>query len=68
MLAYSSKIVGKIQVSLKSDFNNTTVYEDQYTFLFISRSFLRTVRNVADKSCRGNQNIHFVFNNVFFSL
>jgi hypothetical protein len=24
------------------------------------------MRNVSDKSCRGNQNTHFVFNNFFF--
>jgi len=22
--------------------------------------------NISDKSCRGNQNTHFLFNNVFF--
>jgi len=26
------------------------------------------MRNVADKSCRENQNTHFMFNNVFFFL
>jgi len=25
------------------------------------------MRNVSDKSCKGNQNTHFVFNNFFFS-
>ena len=24
------------------------------------------MRNVSDKSCRGNQNTHFVFSNLFF--
>jgi hypothetical protein len=31
----------------------------------ISRSFLLRMRNVSDKSCRENQNTHFVFSNVF---
>jgi len=42
-----------------------TLNEDQYTFLFISFSFLR-MRNVSDKSCRENHNTHFVFSNFFF--
>ena len=32
----------------------------------ISRSFLLRLRNVSDKSCRENQNTHFMFNNFFF--
>ena len=36
-------------------------------FLIISRSFLLRMRNVSDKSCRENQNTHFVISN-FFSL
>jgi len=31
------------------------------------RSFLLRMRNVSDKSCRENQNKHFMFNNFFFS-
>jgi len=31
-------------------------HEDQYTFMIISRSVLRRMRNVSDKSCRENQN------------
>jgi len=33
-------------------------------FLIISRSFLLRMRNVSDKSCRENQNTHFVL--IFF--
>jgi hypothetical protein len=44
-----------------------TLHEDQYTFLAISRSFLLRMRNVADKTCRENQNTHFVLSNLFFS-
>jgi len=42
-----------------------TLHEDQYT-LFITRSFLLRMRNVSDKSCRENQNTHFVFRNFFW--
>ena len=31
-----------------------------------SRSVLLKMRNVSDKSCRENQNTHFVFNTFFF--
>jgi hypothetical protein len=34
-------------------------------FFIISRSFPLKMRNVSDKSFRGNQNIHFVFSNFF---
>ena len=43
-----------------------TLHEDQYTFFIISRSFLLITRKVLDKSCRGNQNTHFMFSNFFF--
>ena len=60
------KSVEKIQVSLKSDKNNGTFHKDQYKFLVTSRSFLLRMRNVSDKSCRENQNTHFVLSNYFF--
>jgi len=53
--------VQKVQVPLKSDKNK----EDQYIFLITSRSFLPRTKNVLDKSCRENQNTHFVFNTFF---
>ena len=59
------KSIEKIQVSLKSDKNKGSVYEYQYTFLIISPSFLLRMINVSDKSCRGNQNTHFVVSNRF---
>jgi hypothetical protein len=43
-----------------------TLHEDQCTFFIISRSFLLRMRNISDKSCRENQNTHFVFSNFFF--
>jgi len=39
--------------------------EDQYIFFTTSRSFLLKVRNVSEKSCRENQNKHFVINKFF---
>ena len=35
-------------------------------FVIITRSVLLGMSNVSDRSCRGNQNTHFVFNNFFF--
>jgi len=43
-----------------------TLHEDQYTFLIIYYSFLLRMRNVSERSCRENQNTHFMFNNIFF--
>ena len=46
--------------------NNGTLLEDRYTFLIISRPVLLRMGNVSDKSCRENQNTHFMFSNMFF--
>jgi len=43
-----------------------TLHEARYTFLIISRQILLRMRNVVDKSCKVNQNTHFMFN-IFFS-
>ena len=43
-----------------------TLHDDRHTFVITSRSVLLRVRNVSDKSCRENQNTHFVFNNAWF--
>jgi len=45
-----------------------TLHEDQYTLLTISRSVLLRMRNVPDKSCRENQNTHFMFSNSFSKI
>ena len=42
-----------------------TLHEGHSTYLIISRSVLLGMRNVSDKTCRGNQNTHFVFNDFF---
>ena len=54
------------KVSLKSDKNNGTLHEDQYTFLIISRSIFLKMRNVSDEPCRQNRNTHFEFTNNFY--
>jgi len=43
-----------------------TLHEDQYTFLIISRTVLLRMRNISDKVCRENLNMHFMFNNFFY--
>jgi hypothetical protein len=49
-----------------SDNNNGTLHEaDRCAFLIVSRSVLLRTRNVSDKSCRENQNTHFVFSSIF---
>jgi len=47
--------------------SGTLQEEDQYNLIFfiISRSFLLRIKNVSDKSCRENQNTHFMCNNFF---
>jgi len=37
-----------------------TLHEARYSFMILSYSVLRTMRNVSGKSCRENQNTHFV--------
>ena len=42
-----------------------TLPEDQYTILIMSRSILLRMRNFLDKSCRENQNTHFMSSNFY---
>jgi hypothetical protein len=44
-----------------------TLHGDQCTLLGVSCSFLLRMRNISDKSCRENQNTHFVFSILFLS-
>jgi len=37
-----------------------TLYEYQYTFIIISRSFLLKIKNILDKYCREIQNTFYV--------
>jgi hypothetical protein len=59
------KYIEKIHVSLKSDRITGNLHEDVCKFVIISCWSIRKMRNVSDKSCRENQNTHFVFNNFF---
>ena len=63
---YFLKNCRKIQVPLKSDKNNGYFTWRSICILIISRSILLRMRNVSDRSCRGNQNTRFVSNNSFF--
>ena len=42
-----------------------TLQEDAFTFITISRWFLFRMRSVSNKSCRENQNTHFMFSYLF---
>jgi hypothetical protein len=59
------KSVDKIQVLLKSDKNSGCFTRRPRLFFIISCSIHLRMRNVSRKSCRENQNTHFVSNNYF---
>ena len=40
-----------------------TLYVDLSTFMIICHSVLLRMRKISDKSCRENQNTHFMFSN-----
>jgi hypothetical protein len=63
------KSVDRIQVSLKSDKNKSTLHEiPMYgTFMIISCLILLRVRNVSDKNRRENQNT-FMSNKFFWKI
>jgi hypothetical protein len=44
----------------------STLRDDQYAFLIISRSVLLRMKNHSDKHCREYQHAHFMLNNIFF--
>jgi hypothetical protein len=62
-LSIFRKSVQKIQVLLKYDKNNGYFTWRPIYILTISRWILLRVKNVSDKSCRENQNTHFIFKN-----
>ena len=59
------KSAEKIQVPLNLTRITGTLHEDLRTFMILFCSILLTMRNFLDKSCRGKQNTHFMFDNVF---
>jgi len=70
-LRYLSIFRKSVEKKIKFHYNMTritsTLRKDQYTLFIISRSVLLRMGNVSDKSCRENQNTHFVFSNYVFS-
>ena len=60
------KSVEKIQVSLKSDKNKDYFKLKPIHIFILSRSVLLRMRNASDRSCRANQNTHFIFSNFIF--
>jgi len=46
----------------------STIHDDQYTVLIVSRWMLLRMRNVSDKRCRENQNTHIVLINFFSKI
>jgi len=58
------KSLQKIQVSLKSDKNNT-YFRWIPTYIFIVFRSVLKMRNVLEKSFREDQNWHFIFDNFF---
>ena len=64
-LKFFENLPRKIQVSLKSDKNNGTLYEDRCAFILTRRWNLLRITNVSGKICRENQNTDFKFKNIF---
>ena len=59
-LSIFRKSVVKIRVSLNLTRITSTLHEDKYTILIISRSVLLRMRNVSNKRCRENRNTFYV--------
>ena len=66
-LRYFSKICRENSSSIKIGQERGYFTWIRYIFLIMSSSVLLRMRNVLDKSCRGNQNTDFVFSTVFSS-
>jgi hypothetical protein len=62
-LSFFRKSVKEIQVSSKSDKITGILYEDVSIFVTTYRWILYIIRNISDKSCRENQNTHFMSHN-----
>jgi len=57
------KSIEKIQASFESD-----IMGNFHEVLIISHSILLCMRNVSDRTCRENKNIHFMFSNFFSKI
>jgi hypothetical protein len=65
---FQTRVVDKIQVSLKSDKNNAYFTWRRFDSLTISLKILFRMRNVLDKRRRENQNTCFMFNSFFLKM
>jgi hypothetical protein len=45
-----------------------TLHEDLGAFIVISQRILLSMGIVSDKSCRYNQNTHFIFSNFYLKI
>ena len=63
---FSRQSVKKVQASVISTRITSSLHEDVFTSVTISRWIIIRIRNASDKSCRENQNTHFIFNNFSF--
>ena len=61
---YFLKICPEIQVSLKSDKNKGCFTEELNIVMITPHWIILRMRDVSHKSCRENQNIHFMSNNI----
>jgi hypothetical protein len=64
-LSVFRKSVNRIKVLLKYDKIKGYLREDVCKFMIIYRWILRRMRNVSDKICTENRNMHFIFSNLF---
>jgi hypothetical protein len=67
-LSFFWKYVDKIKVLLKCDENTKYFTWRHFHIMMISRWILLRMGSVWDKSCRENQNTHFLFNNFFLKI
>jgi len=63
---FPQNLSGKVKFDENLTRITGTLHEElRYIFFVISRWIILRMRNVSDKSCRENQNTHFVFSNFF---
>jgi hypothetical protein len=65
-LSFLRKSVSKVGVSVKSDKNEGLFTWRRMCVMIISRWIILKMRSVSDRSCRENQNTHFMFFFYFF--
>jgi len=66
-LSIFRKLLRKFKIHYIRKIITCNLYEDNWKFLIISRSFPFRMRNVSEEICKGNQNARVVFSNVFQS-